>query len=329
MVKRTLSIIVIFFLAISTIIPQDEEKPSEKEVKAPDSLKQIKSAKKQEEKESKIPSFYTEENMYKFANYLYNINEYQRALIEYHRFNFTYPESELKHKTMFRIGLSYEKLSEYQRARKNYRNLIKKSRNPEINQICRYRMAATYYSSQQWDSTLSYLGKLEKDMDTDIAGAFEYLRGWCYLQETKYKPAMEIFKKLEEKESSEKASPSLHFLISKARQGRILPQKSPVISGGLSTVFPGAGQAYCERWGDAAFSSFFTLGSLGSAYYLWEKDKSFAISTAALGAFFYLGNIYGAITSAQIFNKNKREAFIHETELGVPHKPTKLYQELE
>jgi len=96
-----------------------------------------------------------------------------------------------------------------------------------------------------------------------------------------------------------------------------LGHRSPLFSAGLSTVLPGAGQAYCGRWGDAWQSLSVTGLFLGtSAYYLFfSTDTSTAntvkgVVTASLGGLFWLGNIYGALNAALDYNdyqKRKRE----------------------
>ncbi len=320
-------LIIVLVLAISAVSGDELDNTGDKTVTDTEPL-EVAPAKENDKEYADNAVFFTESNMYKFANYMFNLGEYDRALVEYHRFNFTYPESELEHLATFKVGLSYEKLGEYKRARRQYLKLVRHNRDKEVQQICRYRVAATFYSSAQWDSTLSFITNLEVGRETDIADAFEYLKGWCYLQKSDYGSAIEVFQRLKDSGNSQDALPSLHFLISKSRQGLILPHKNPAVSGVLSTVIPGAGQAYCERWGDAAFSAFFTLGALGSAIYFWEDDETFAITTGVIGVFFYLGNVYGAITSAKLFNKHTTEDFMQKTQLGVPHKPTRLFQEI-
>ncbi len=93
--------------------------------------------------------------------------------------------------------------------------------------------------------------------------------------------------------------------------------RSPFLSAGLSTLLPGAGQAYCGRWGDAWQSFSVTVLFAGAAayYFLLSPDTS-AVNTvkgtvtASLGGLFWLANIYGAANSALDYNdyaKRKRQ----------------------
>lgn len=88
-----------------------------------------------------------------------------------------------------------------------------------------------------------------------------------------------------------------------------LKRRSPFFSATLSTILPGAGQAYCGRWGDA-WQSFSVTGLFAGAalyYFLCSSDTTTAntvkgIATASLGGLFWLGNIYGAVNTALDYN---------------------------
>lgn len=87
-------------------------------------------------------------------------------------------------------------------------------------------------------------------------------------------------------------------------------RRSPGFSAGLSTVLPGAGQAYCGRWGDA-WQSFSVTGLfMGAAayYFFFSADTTSGntvkgVVTASLGGLFWLGNIYGAANAALDYNE--------------------------
>jgi hypothetical protein len=81
------------------------------------------------------------------------------------------------------------------------------------------------------------------------------------------------------------------------------PYKSELLSGILSALIPGAGKIYTQEYGDG-ITAFILTGLLGYlAYNNFENDHNFRawIFTGA-GAFFYTGNIYGSVASAQIYN---------------------------
>ncbi|MBE2280311.1 MAG: hypothetical protein IAE91_07965 [Ignavibacteriaceae bacterium] len=82
--------------------------------------------------------------------------------------------------------------------------------------------------------------------------------------------------------------------------------KSPVLSGILSAIIPGMGQIYSGSTGDGLGGLFniVTFGSL--SYWSFTENKNFTgYLLAAFTAWFYLGNIYGAVQSANNYNYEK------------------------
>ena len=81
------------------------------------------------------------------------------------------------------------------------------------------------------------------------------------------------------------------------------PYKSTAIAGILSAVVPGSGKMYVGEWGDGV-TAFIVTGLL--AFLAYDNFRAGHNTRAwiftGLGAFFYAGNIYGSVASAQIFN---------------------------
>ena len=79
--------------------------------------------------------------------------------------------------------------------------------------------------------------------------------------------------------------------------------KSPALAGIFSAVSPGSGKMYVGEWGDG-ITALLATGLLAFLAYdnFRANHKTRAWIFTGLGAFFYVGNIYGSIASAQIFN---------------------------
>ncbi|HEY6438358.1 MAG TPA: hypothetical protein VIY47_17360, partial [Ignavibacteriaceae bacterium] len=79
--------------------------------------------------------------------------------------------------------------------------------------------------------------------------------------------------------------------------------KSPALAGILSAVIPGSGKMYVGEWGDGITGLLITGLFAFLAYDNFKADHTArAWIFTGIGAFFYAGNIYGSIASAQIFN---------------------------
>jgi len=81
------------------------------------------------------------------------------------------------------------------------------------------------------------------------------------------------------------------------------PYKSPSLAGILSAIIPGSGKMYVGEWGDGITALLTTSLFAFLAYDNFRADHmTRAWIFTGLGAFFYAGNIYGSVASAQIFN---------------------------
>lgn len=81
------------------------------------------------------------------------------------------------------------------------------------------------------------------------------------------------------------------------------PYKSPALAGLLSAIIPGSGKMYVDEWGDGITALLTTSLFAFLAYDNFRADHmTRAWIFTGLGAFFYAGNIYGSVASAQIFN---------------------------
>ena len=94
--------------------------------------------------------------------------------------------------------------------------------------------------------------------------------------------------------------------------GENLPKKNRFVSGVFSAVIPGAGKCYCGRPLDG-FHSFVTTGiATWQAYEGFKADGIHSVKGwifGVLGGLFYLGNIYGSVVAADIYNEEQETVF--------------------
>ncbi len=134
------------------------------------------------------------------------------------------------------------------------------------------------------------------EMDLSVENYFLKLRSFYFIKtrsnEIKKEDLLEPFSAIQREE----VEPFIDLSINPS-------YKSPALAGILSTVIPGSGKMYAEEWGDG-ITSFLVTGLL--AFLAYDNFKANHSTRAwiftGLGAFFYAGNIYGSIATAQIFN---------------------------
>ncbi len=255
-----------------------------------------------------------------FADRLYQYSEYRRAATEYLRYYSLYSDRVNADDALFKAALSLELSGEYANARKFLSMLEKRAEQPTQISVIRYRTANTFYQQGGLDTTLSFIASFDREM------SLEYLRGFTLLRKRDYIGAGKVFSDLSA--VGGELSPSFLYMVSKSRQGASLREKNPIVAGALSAVIPGLGRGYTGNWGDGFFD-FLTVGAtVGPAVYFYEEDRTFSIVTGLLGAFFYLGNVYGSANGAINYNDALHRDFIDSALEGVPHPPADINRTL-
>lgn len=269
--------------------------------------------------EDKIPCAYKQEKVLDFANFLYSDALWERAAIEYLRYQQLAPDDSCAMYALAKAGVCFEKKNDYNSALKIYQMLLQKY--PSSYKLAKYRISLNYFLKNELDSAEIFLRNIDDD-------ALLYLKGWLEMKKGNWASAETIFRSLEGRELGVNLSGSIDFLVSRCRMGAKIGDKNPFFAGILSAIIPGLGRVYCGRWGDGIFS-FFLIGiTAASSAYLWEKDKAFSYTMASISTFFWLGNVYGSVKGTQIENKIRRQKFWNETINQVPHCPSSLYSEM-
>lgn len=204
-------------------------------------------------------------DLVQYAQKLYQKGQYYRAVSEYKRLLYYFPQSRFRKKAILGITRAYRKGGDTSQA-------------------------------------ITYLESLKP---RDQSEETRLLLGLCYLDLQPGHPFMiraaNRTKGLELFATSQHQSAKQFATEAKALEP--LAPYSPTLAGGLSTLFPGAGSAYTGRWKEAFYASFFTLGFGWAAYEAHQNDR--ADLTLGFGFFalaFYGGSIYSAANGAHKLN---------------------------
>lgn len=98
------------------------------------------------------------------------------------------------------------------------------------------------------------------------------------------------------------------------QDGLLASRKNPALAGCLA-ILPGAGYAYCGRFHDAATAFLFNAAMMCAAWEAFDEGHDAlgaVVSFVELG--FYTGSIYGSITAAHKYNRNRTRVFLKQLE---------------
>ena len=264
--------------------------------------------------------YYAPENVRKFADFLYEQGDYLRAAGEYQRYLFYQPQE--SGQMRYKIALCYRFAGQTEQAIQNFQMLLWTHPEGRFTSRAYYQIGATYFLTDQFEQSARFLREtLPRIIDTRQHAEAEQLIGLSYLMQKQWSEASEVFKTLQ---GSEVASVSQRAIVyhNFAEAGADLPTRNPFLAGILSTIVPGAGRLYTGRLGDA-FTSLFIVSLTGwQAYDGFQRDglssaKGWMLGT--LSGIFYVGNIYGSVISARVYNRHIADEFLTTLSIELPY----------
>ena len=210
-----------------------------------------------------------------FADTLYQKKEYYRAISEYQRFLYFFPQHPFALDSRLQIGKAYLAGKDYPTAI-NYWEELKKnfptlSSNYEVN----------LYHAFSW-------------MDKDSNRLFHY-------REKNIEKALEILKPLNTYSTT--SFSVTDFVNEWEIDKENLKKKSPWVAGTLSAVLPGSGSLYTKRYNEATYAFFINLLFISATTEAnLSGDSTTVPILGVLALAFYAGNIYTAINGAHKYN---------------------------
>ena len=289
-------------------------------------------------------AYYSPENVLQFADFLFEEGDYLRAAGEYQRYLYyarlesattgegtrlesaptadsqpLFPnEREAIH---YKIALCYRLGGEPARAIDTFETLLQKHPQSTFASRAYYQIGVSYFLMEQFADAAQFLQKtLPRMTDARQHTESKQLIGLAYLMQKQWRAADEVFKALQASEVAlvkDKAATYRQYAV----QGANLPTRNPFVAGLLSTMLPGAGRLYTGRTGDA-IASLIIVGLTGwQAYDGFNRDgitsvKGWTFST--IGGAFYLGNIYGSVISARVYNRTVENEFLSTLSIEFP-----------
>lgn len=265
--------------------------------------------------------YYAPESIRKFADFLYEQGDYLRAAGEYQRYLFYEPsESE---QIRYRIALCYRFAGDSEQAIQNFKSVLGLHPQGQFASRAYYQIGATHFLMDRFEMSAQFLHEaLPHITDARQRAEAAQLIGLSYLMQKQWSEAGEVFKTLQGSgviAVREKAFVYHNY----AKVGAQLPTRSPFLAGALSTILPGAGRLYTGfRIGDA-LTSLITVGFAGwQAYDGFRSDGLVSVKGWTFGTLcgiFYVGNVYGSVISARVYNRHVEDEFLATVSIELPY----------
>jgi len=250
------------------------------------------------------------DKQFEFAEYYFSNKEYFRAIGEYKRFVYFFPEDIRVELAMFRTGMSYFHGKHFTNAIDSFKTLIDRYVNTNFSIKSYFMISESHVKLKAYGPAIINLQNLIAVTDDGNVRDKAYYRiGWIYIETASWEKARLYFSKIS---AQNKDKYRLERLAAELNKEKLVPKKYPGLAGFFS-IIPGAGFLYCERYQDALIAFLLNGGLMYAAYESFDNGHNAlggVIAFVEIG--FYAGNIYGAITSAHKYNRNKTGQFIEK-----------------
>lgn len=252
-----------------------------------------------------------ETSQFNLAGQFFNEGDYFRAITEYKRFIYFFPESNLLETAYFKIGEAYFKGKRWKQAIHAFDGLREKFPGGKLTDRSYYLSGMTYFYEKDYSSSRKQFKKIIDSFTASelIDDAMLYM-AMSYVEEEKWQEALDGLRGIEKK------SNLYHFaenFASGLQNIDKLPLKSPALAGTLAAILPGSGHLYTEREKDG-ITAFLLNGA-----FIWGAVESYNnenYAVAGILTFFelgwYFGNIYSAVNSAHKYNKRLKNEYIKD-----------------
>ncbi|MEW6455796.1 MAG: tetratricopeptide repeat protein [Acidobacteriota bacterium] len=263
--------------------------------------------------------YFKPENILRFAEYLYQEGDYLRAAGEFERYLYcfdSFPED--ADSILFKIGICYKKSKEYPKSITFFKKIIDLfPQSLHFSDSC-YQIAHVYFLMGRNEESIkasdAYSPLIKSD---EKRRKFKQLNTLNFIHQKKWDEAKSLLGSLNNKFGQE----SLSFLLGEAvEKGKNLPRKNRFLAGLMSAVVPGTGKIYTHRTLDGLVSMFTVAVTGWLSYKAFQKEgmnstRGWAYGT--MGAFFYLGNIYGSVVAVNIYNRELESKYFKGLEVTV------------
>lgn len=260
-----------------------------------------------------------------YADALFDEGEFDAAILEFKRYIFYNPQSDVLDYARYRIGQSHYYRHRPADAQKSLERLLSDYPQSPFRLHARFMLGKTFMDSEDFararnefhpiieSSSPPLSPRMRGDERGGISAQAQYLQAWSYLSERDWYSAIAEFRKVSQFQPNSPLSIKAERLADTTLAGIRSPRKSPTLARWMSTFLPGSGQIYAGKITNGLISTAFNAAFI---YLLVDsiRDKRY-VDTAGIyiiGARFYWGNIYNATQSALEYNRNIEESLLEK-----------------
>jgi tetratricopeptide (TPR) repeat protein len=253
---------------------------------------------------SEPSAVFSPEELLEFAHHLFSQGEYFRAITEYQRFLFLYPDSGQAPTAALRIAECYVNGKKWQQVLDSVADFLDHYAQSSLEcraRFLRVRALSELDRGKEARSELRTIVSTRRGQPQ--ADEARYLVALSYAREGRWLEAESALRQIGRESPVFGAAQAVQEVLNEASKQ---PTKDPALSGVLSAVLPGAGHLYCERPRDAAVAFLVTGAFVGATVEAFDRDhEHLGAGLGLISLAFYAGGIFSAVNVAHKYNERE------------------------
>jgi len=243
------------------------------------------------------------DSQYRYAQSRLDTDAFDEAIAEFSRFIHFFPADPRVPQAHFQIGLAHFDAGRYPEAAAIFQSQTAVYASSSLDNRAFFMLSRSHAAQGMIEQAMVDLHNLMAlSPPAEVIDRALYELGWLHVDQGRWKLADQAFGRIG---AGTRERLEIDDLTRVLADSRTLPVKNPILAGALSIV-PGAGQFYCGRYQDSLTALVLNAGLIWAAWEAFD-DENYALgSVIGFVEFgFYTGNIYGAISSAQKYNRDR------------------------
>lgn len=236
-------------------------------------------------------------------------DEYYRAITEYKKFLFLFPDSGKAGYASFRIGLAYYRGQEYEAAAQTFATVKKKYKESGYVAESGYFEGLSYWKLGRFDRAETMFEQVVAQAPASAQAPLALLgKSLVSFDEKNLPGCREGLSRFLTSYPDDPQARNVRQTIALLDEKGEPPRKSPVLAGMMSALVPGSGYMYAGRYGDGITALVVNgLFIAGTVVAIHQEEYAVAAIVGGVGLPFYVGNIYGSANAATKWNIGVRK----------------------
>ena len=264
------------------------------------------------------------DSQYRYAQSRLDSGAVDEAIAEFNRFIHFFPADSRVPRARFQTGMAHFSAGRYQAAAAIFNQQTVDFTGSPLDTQAFFMLSRSHARQGMTEQAILDLHNLVAlSSAPEVIDRARYELGWLHVDQGRWTDADRAFGRISPDNQD-------RFQVADLKQAlagsEAIPVKSPTTAGLLSIV-PGGGQLYCKRYQDAATAFLINAGLIWAAWEAFD-DEQYALGSviSVVGFGFYAGNVYGAVSSAHKYNRDRiteyRERLNQRRQMSLSLAPT-------